>query len=668
MNLSTRLAASFAAALAIFVSTPSTLAAGQGGSRIPASRAKGVQTPRAPKVKTSAPKTSSPKTSSPKAPAVKAPAPKASAPKASSSKPSTPQSSAAAASSSDRSAQTTPVAHASASAAGTATPTTSGANTAQSVASVTTTSAGATLAQQLAQAPAAGAAPAQFIAVNDNGTLWAFTASGQALITGWNPSNSTLNGVNRVLPTVAIETVDNGFSLTYTFTNNTAATRELASIAMPEIQLGSQVIAQDFRDTGDDLALSASTGGFLGTYPRRLYSPMTILRNPTTAVGVSIFYPVLEYRHDVRLSVEPRDGGAWRTVIGLENTNHGYDADAFLFNKPTLAAGQSRSYRVDIRFAAASDWLATADAYRSSFQAKYGAARYTRDSRPISGLIASMSGLISESNPYGFIPAAGRPDLNGYGVLADAVQARYNLSDRVILWTPSGMQDQASNTNYPYLFTSHWNQGSVYGHAMGNAAAELSSMQRPAGASFGLWWGNAASVTTFWNDGEAEALDPSNPAHLAAAFAELDGAVAAGATQIGLDAFSHCHAPLWNLVSFLEIARAKYPQLSFCTEGRGSDILHLHAATWVDAYKCNAANAADAQVVKGRFAIADRLVPGHETWAAMYFDRALRSDLHGDAPSAARQKDEVRRLASLGYVPVVFQSGLNIADVQVAAN
>lgn len=640
------------AAAALFTSTSAV--AGQGATA--ASRTKATAKARTAKVKAPVASKAAPKAKSTTSRALVA--------SKATSKAKAPVSRASVASKAAQTAATQPAASSATTPAAPATST--GADIANSLAAAASND-GASLAQQLAQVAPASAGAAEFVVVNDNGRLWVFTAAGELLIENWNPVEA-LNGANRIVPTVAVSTVDSGISLTYTFKNNTAAVRELASLAMPEIALGTSVTAQDLRETGDDITLDASSADFYGTYPRRLYSPMTVIRNASTSVCVSVFYPVLEYRHDVRLSVERRDGGKWRTVIGLENTGHGYNADAFLFNKPVLAAGESRSYQVDIRFASSSDWISSTDAYKASFQAKYGAARYVRDARPIAGLIASMSGLISDSNPYGFVPSAGRPDLNGYGVLADRVESKFAGSDRVILWTPTGMQDEALNHNYPFLFTSHWNQGSEFGHSMGNAASELSSMSRPAGSTFGLWWGNAASVASHWNDGEVEALDPSNAAHMDAAFAELDGAVAAGATQIGLDAFSHAHSALWNLVGFLEAAKAKYPQLSFSTEGRGCDVLHLHAATWIDAYKCSAANAAEACNVKGRFTLAERLIPGCETWAGVYFNRAMRSDLHGDQPSKAAQMDEIRRIASLGFVPVVFQSGLDIANVQVAMN
>ena len=160
-------------------------------------------------------------------------------------------------------------------------------------------------------------------------------------------------------------------------------------------------------------------------------------------------------------------------------------------------------------------------------------------------------------------------------------------------------------------------------------------------------------METHWN-GSATSMpiDPTNPDHMRLAWNELDTAVEAGARTIGLDAFAHTLSPLWNLRPVLVAARLRHPGVKFVTEGRSCDVLHLIAPTWVDGYRAVPALGRPERVPVVRFEIADYLVPLHETWVGMQFDRSRDPQLWGPNSSLNAQMAEIDEVARLGYVPV----------------
>jgi hypothetical protein len=63
--------------------------------------------------------------------------------------------------------------------------------------------------------------------------------------------------------------------------------------------------------------------------------------------------------------------------------------------------------------------------------------------------------------------------------------------------------------------------------------------------------------------------------------------------------------------------------------------------------------------------MADFIVPGHETWAGMCYDRSKDATLFGANASSATQTSDIQRVIRNGYVPVVW---LNLNLDAIAAS
>jgi len=496
-----------------------------------------------------------------------------------------------------------------------------------------------------------------FVALQKSGETWtAIGPDNSVLFSDWAPG-SFLNesfGTIRVKPEVDTALVDGGLRLSYRYRNQSSQTRELASIRLPTLKLAGPVTLQDVREIGQDYPMGATIQRWYGTYPRALYCPTIVLRNAVVSVGVSVLYPVFEYQHDIRLSVAKTANGDFDLTFGLENAGS-HDGDSFIFNLPVLRPNEELSYTVEIRFAPADKWMETLAPYRNYFRGHYGAPSYERDGRPIAGASFAMEELQTSSNPKGWVSEIGGTSVeaNGMSSARTWLQSRYQSSNRVLVWTPSGLNPRGS-ISYPYQFATEIPPRRDQG---GNPSLDLPpplSGVNAQGQLLGFWWGKSASVERFWNDPLQESLDPSRPDHLALAFRELDAAVASGVSFVGLDAFAHSFAPVWRLAPFLAIARQRHPHLMFCSEGRGPDVLHVLAATWCDAYRVSVNPEVSERIPSVPFQLADYLNPGQETWVGMCFDRSTNSDLRGPSALPLRKAEEIGDIWRLGYVPVTW--------------
>jgi hypothetical protein len=484
-----------------------------------------------------------------------------------------------------------------------------------------------------------------------DGSWVAIDAGGNALTEPWQPVTvSVRDGFNgRVAPTASVERLPGGLRVTYTYRNTTAAPAELCSLKMPLAPLGQAVVTQDFCEIGSDLPLTTAGGGWSGAYPQVLYSPTAVVRGATTALGVSVEYPVLAYRHEVRLSVVPEGSNRWWVEVGFNNAGL-TGGITYLFNKPMLAPGEARTYVVNVLFAEQSRWEDSLAPYRDFFRATYGGVRYSRDPRPIAGISLAYGEYQTQGNPDGWIPEASRPDKAGFGAAAATIERQFNRADRVLVWAPTGLT-MPQSLNFPFQFASRWLTGRS---AMSDAPQRLSAIAARPGRNLGLWWGHSASPSTAWSGGQPVALDANDPACAALCAAELNAARAAGATLIGLDAFAHCIVPVWRLVPQLAAMKTSFQEMTFCTEGRAPDVLHALAATWIDGFRYHVAADRDEFVAAGRFRIADYLLPGHETWVGMSFDRSRNPALWGTNFRQSDRDDFVRVAIQRGFVPVVW--------------
>jgi len=476
-------------------------------------------------------------------------------------------------------------------------------------------------------------------------------AANRLIISNWRPS--LVNVPSTIRTATSIKASPDGFDVTYEFNNKSNAAVPISGIALPPLSLGANIDFHDLEHSGWAVPLSGVGTRRQATYPSELYSPVFVLSGSGTTVGISLQYPVLEFRHDASLSITSTSYGVWQPDVRFGGPIP--QGDLWWGNSASIPPNRSQRYTVSVRFApATNDWKSTLAPYRDYFRTTYGPVAYTRQAAPIKGIALAAMDRQSPQNPNGWYEVAGDPHRNGYRTAARAVEQALQTSARVVVWAPTGLAYQNQSLNYPPQFASRWNNPGAGAMPMRDAPEQFRRMNYSAGRQWGLWWGHAAEVSPGWDTLPLSRADPNNPAHRALLQAELRAAAAAGAKIIGLDAFAHCRNPIWNLTVLLEFYRQEAPGVTFCTEGRACDVLHRLAPTWLDAFATQNTSAGTKARIRGPFHLADFIVPGHETWAGMCYDRDPEPALFGPNASPAAQTRDLNRIMQLGYVPVTW--------------
>ncbi len=444
------------------------------------------------------------------------------------------------------------------------------------------------------------------------------------------PSNHVLATNTGCAVQTTLTPKDNGLDIRLTFTNNGTQPAHAGGVDIGSFRLGAVGWALDLRSDARRFTLDTRPSGSVQApekvYPTTTYSPVTVFGGEHVTVGVALLYPILEYKHEAFLNLRARpgpDGSDWEMSFWICGN---------------VDPGQSRHYTVTIRFAAPNDaWVRTLVPYRDFFRATYGAVRYTRDPRPVSGLTVSMPEALSASNPWGFNGGPDwRPDLYGWAKWAAYIRQRPTKNyKRVMLWKISGVYADPAAT-FPFRFATRMNDFP----AMQSSLQELHAIHLT-GLDTGYWWGTSCSIDFGWSPEGHEPLDINNPDHVARGFAELDMAVnQLGATTIGLDAFLH-GMKAWDAHAWLLRMQERAPGVKFVTELSLPDIFHVFAPTYVFSNE-----------VATEKVLADFLVPGHETWVGVGF-HVLAQQL-GRPLTNVDKRAEIARLIRLGYVPVIF--------------
>jgi hypothetical protein len=463
------------------------------------------------------------------------------------------------------------------------------------------------------------------------------------------------DSMTRIRPTAQVQSVPGGLRVVLAYDNSTGLRRELASVALPAFQLGTAVRVQDTRDLGCTVELTPTSPVWRGTYPGILYAPACILRNDTIAVGVSVEYPVMTYRHDIRLRCTASTDGKWVVELGMENST-AHCGFSYLHNRPSLEPGEHREYVVNILTTNSANWVETLAPYRTYFRSQYGEVQYVRDLRPVFGVALSQLESMSDANPNGWVTSqVGNPEIDGFVVAGNYLESRFgDCSNRLMVWAPTGYSSNPK-ANYPFQFASRWTSNAATSlSAQNNVPAALRAIAATTGRTLGLWWGHAANPSYVWGEDPVRALRWSDPVMRDVWMSELEAAVGSGATEIGLDAFVHEISPVWELAAYLKAAKLRFPQVKFCTEYRSSDLLHVMSATWTDCYRSAPLFNLPNIVARERFLIADYLVPGHETWVGMQFNLSNDPKLWGNGSSREAQRAAVANIFALGYVPVTW--------------
>lgn len=426
-----------------------------------------------------------------------------------------------------------------------------------------------------------------------------------------------------------------GGDLAIEFTNPTDQPLEFPSINLTRLNFGDAWVwnfsgPPRVRYWSEPVAPTTAHGA---TYPNEWYSPAVVMGDASHTVGISVLYDPVATDQFVKLEIQggpPVNGGAGGASAGW---------DVRIRPLGTLGSGERRSFVVAVRAIRASaaapggQWLATLKPYREHFRGLFGGVAYDRDPRPVMGASMAEDSAISPANPRGYTYEHLRPDRHGFGPWTDHLlrAAAARGYERAMLWAVSGLYFRNRQDNYPPQVFS-----GLVGHRAMDSVGQLRRLPE-AGLSVGYWWGNCMFVRREWDAGEMLPLDPSDPERVRLAMREFDSALALGATMIGLDAFPRStpaaqYRLLWAL-------RARAPGVRLITEVAASDLYHALAPTWVNA-----------EDVRGPHWLADFLLPGHETWAAVRADvlekRARR------ALTLPERQRALGAVAGAGYVPV----------------
>lgn len=463
---------------------------------------------------------------------------------------------------------------------------------------------------------------------------------------------------------------DLSYDIVYTFTNDTNTAKPLGRLVVGAITLNENVQFLSVQ-RGSQLKRT-SWDTFIGQiwrYPLDAYSPVCAIMDDRHAVGVSLLYPIDEYKHDagVRLANPggifkgPADARGWFIAFDLSNAK-GVNQHTRLIHEAMLEPGESRTYTVAVRVmerasraglnpTATQDWLETLVPYRDYFQERFGGVDYTRNPKPVRAKEAANVGAINSRNPRGFFgDKTSRPDVAGFGALA-RILATPDGFDRVMLWAPSGLYNNNQKLNYPTQFTGGWNDLPL----LRTTYRQFNTVKN-AGKELGLWWGRSSEYADRWNPNSLEKLDLTNREHLHSIAEQLELARKAGATAVGLDNFTHVQIPVWDQTRFLGAIKRIFPELKFVAEPMCCDIIHAQIPAFIAAYRApkDARREIDFHKLRTPNYLADFLLPGHENWALFRYSEIRRVDR--TRIDAAREQRDAEHLARLGYVPVMLSS------------
>jgi hypothetical protein len=382
-----------------------------------------------------------------------------------------------------------------------------------------------------------------------------------------------------------------GYDMTYVISNPTGQSVALPALWIPGHHLEQTIeyLHFQFGTRWEELVVPPFSLAVTeqNRYPRNRYAPVGVIRDSHVAIGVSLQYPVLQYKHDV--SPEFRHytymDDVWAVSVGLDDD---------------ISPGESRTYKVMVRFALPEDWIHTLAPYRDYLWSVYGdRPRYVQDLRPIHGRAMASLSQITPDNLRGFITTwqMGQPyrvDLDGWEVEVNYVLNYLAGSGhkRLMMWTASGMYNEAVANNYAPQTLTEWSPPMV------STDGEWHRYQ-DAGIDLGFWHGRSGQIADQWNDPVLETLDISNPVHVATATNEYALAAQRGAASIGLDSFRKMD--LWDAMPWLLNLQSQFPGLRFAAEPQCADILHIHIPFCTDHTNITTAPL-----------LADYLVPGRE--------------------------------------------------------
>lgn len=455
---------------------------------------------------------------------------------------------------------------------------------------------------------------------------------------------------------VALQEQPAGGDLIFRFTNTASEPKRLGLINIGIATIGRKISYWDFRDVPRKRAVDGqSFSAQWADYPDELYSPVFVLEGDKYTLGVSLLYPAMVYRHDVRLSISSPGGkqvsgeGGRGWLARFQLGSIGESAATSLVHDVELKPGESRTYVVCVRaMASGPGWQRTLVPYRNFFRELYGVAKYKRHPEAMQGFDVAAEAWMEPANPRGWNPAF-RPDERGWSGLVKHL--RELKAGGVVLRGQSGV---APSNPGPFQMATPWAKQPGYAELIDRTRG-LPSL--PAlGTELALWWGRSCQVSMTFEGQEWEAFEPSYTDHVQASLAEMDAAVRAGAATVVLGDFRHAVTPIWTQYLWLRTLQSRYPKTRFVIEPSVCDILHVVAPTMVRATLEQKATSPEAQLlIDTPHYLADLLVPGHETWASHGYARY--AEYFGAPADSDMVSRDASRIADAGYVPLLWWDG-----------
>lgn len=464
-------------------------------------------------------------------------------------------------------------------------------------------------------------------------------------------------------PTTEFVPQATGYDVIYTFRNNSTSPKKQGQIRVGVFTLGPELMVFEggWKDGREREQVAEGYKVFTRFYPLNMYSPVWMLRDDHYAVGVSVQYPMLEYKHDLRFAMRKSAGATangeggpgWWLEIRFSKPATEPAGEGMLY-EAVINPGETRRYVVSVRATDnTSEWIRTMKPYRDFFRSTYGGVRYDRKPKPVNAITLAVDESASPENPYGWNMAAQRsPEIHGWSKWVDDISTRTGWQG-YMLWKPTGVFLRSTDLNFPFQFTSRWMDNERLRSALDSKTGFPALIRRTRG-ELGFWWGRSCQVMFNWDDGRYEPLDPDNPDHVEACRKEVGLAARAGATMVGLDTFSHKYTPIWKLYPWLQRMQFMFPQMRFVIEPITCDVMHTLAPTFLRGYadKEPVSEIEDLYQIKGPHMMADFLLPGHEIWAG--FRYLGHRNYFGIEPTTERILSDMRRYASYGQVPVFF--------------
>ncbi|MEM8836074.1 MAG: hypothetical protein AAGD00_09665 [Planctomycetota bacterium] len=473
----------------------------------------------------------------------------------------------------------------------------------------------------------------------------------------WKPRpNSDYHNVE---PSVRMFSNDDGFDLRYTFVNDTNDVANLGHIQIPGIRFGEVLETHMLDYDGREVELDLDGRRFYFG-PRRkwpdgfgLYSPVSVIREGDTRIGMSIQYDAREYEHVVAVRLTVPGSGLQNSGLNWQVDFELNPEDGDFAPEGLLQPGESRTYTVSFRVqtdAENEQWVEVLEPYKDYFRSTYGGVQYEVDRRPVRSIAMAQKTRLSPNNPRGFTPERSRLDDLGWSHAVDRMDEFTDEGfSRFIIRKPTGLYFNNQTNNFPYQMASAWDdipRARQTEHLLKNFAARND-------VEVGLWWGNAAKVMTEWDTPDHQIFDIDVPELHDAARAEAVAAFRVGSEVIGMDAV--LLADHWDLYEWFQEMRSMNPDVRLIMEPFGPDFLNTLAGNYVFAVRGTDEGRLGQLQVFQELELANYLNPGQETWAQVRGEELAERHGYADASDVPRQMiiDEIVRVAELGYIPVI---------------